>query len=63
MRLHKKGSVFVMRMRIMPPHDAQKANDNKKESARVLGELGFTRQDDRRTQGDDTRLRKTDILL
>lgn len=45
-RLHKKGNAFVMRMRVMPPHDDQKASDIKKESARVLGEQGFTRQED-----------------
>lgn len=44
--LHKKGNAFVMRMEIMPRRVAQKNNDSRKDSACVLGELGFTRQED-----------------
>lgn len=43
-KLLKKGNVFVMRMPIMPP-DGNRSNHTK-ENGRVLGELGFTRQED-----------------
>ena len=38
--LYKKGNVFVMRVNVMPP------NIEQKDKNAVLGELGFTRQED-----------------
>lgn len=46
----RMGNVFVVRMEAMSPHDAQKANGGRKDATRMLGELGFTRQEDGRRQ-------------
>lgn len=43
-QLHKKGNVFVMGMTIMPP-TGEGANDGR-DNARVLGDGGFTRQEE-----------------
>lgn len=44
-KLHKKGCDCVMRMKILAPHEAMLANN-----ALVLGELGFTREEERRVR-------------
>lgn len=44
-KLHKKRNVMsIMRMRIMPPRDEASSRD--KEDARMLGELGFSLQEE-----------------
>lgn len=45
-KLHKKRNEFVMRMAIMPPHDAVRSNEGKKDNERVLGQFDCTRQED-----------------
>lgn len=44
-KLHKEGHVFVMKTQIMPPGE-DSTTQATKDNGRLLGELGFTQQED-----------------